>query len=84
MIDLEALTAAFIGGRRATWQDAALLAVYGLRHSAPLLVAGALPTSAQDQIRRIAPIEPWLPGRRFFAAVLVLAGLWWVAQAANP
>jgi cytochrome c biogenesis protein CcdA len=64
----------------ATWHGAALLAVYGLGHSALLLVAGALPGSATILLRRIAPIERWLPGRRFFAALLVLTGLWWVAQ----
>jgi cytochrome c-type biogenesis protein len=62
-----------------TWQGAALLAVYGLGHSALLLVAGALPSSAQIILRRITPIERWLPGRRFFASVLVVAGLWWGA-----
>jgi cytochrome c biogenesis protein CcdA len=68
----------------ATWQGAALLAVYGLGHGALLLVAGALPSSAQHLMRRTAPIERWLPGRRFFGAILVFAGLWWVVQAANP
>lgn len=68
----------------ATWQGAALLAVYGLGHSALLLVAGALPGSAESLMRRIAPVERWLPGRRFSAGVLVVAGLWWIAQVAWP
>lgn len=64
-----------------TWQGAALLAVYGLGHSALLLVAGALPGVAQALARRVEPLQRWLPGRRSFAALLVGAGGWWVMQA---
>jgi cytochrome c biogenesis protein CcdA len=62
------------------WWGAALLAAYGVGHGALLLVAGALPASAQALLERAGRFERWLPGRRFFALVLVLAGLWWIAQ----
>jgi cytochrome c-type biogenesis protein len=62
-----------------TWQGAALLAAYGLGHSALLLVAGALPGTAQAMLQRVAPMQRWLPGRRVFAALLAGAGLWWSA-----
>jgi cytochrome c biogenesis protein CcdA len=69
-------------GDGSTWQGAALLAAYGLGHSALLLVAGALPATAQDLLRRIEPLQAWLPGRRLFGALLVATGGWWVWQAA--
>jgi cytochrome c biogenesis protein CcdA len=64
-----------------TWQGAALLAAYGLGHSALLLLAGGLPGVAQGLARRVEPLQRWLPGRRSFAALLVGAGGWWVLQA---
>jgi cytochrome c biogenesis protein CcdA len=64
-----------------TWQGAALLAAYGLGHSALLLLAGGLPGVAQGLARRVEPLPRWLPGRRSFAALLVGAGGWWVLQA---
>lgn len=78
-----ALTLAGSGalGDGSTWQGAALLAAYGLGHSALLLVAGALPATAQALMQRIEPLQRWLPGRRLFAALLVGAGGWWVSQA---
>ena len=62
------------------WWGAALLLSYGVGHGMLLLIAGALPGSAQSLLARAGRFERWLPGRRFFASVLVLAGLWWVAQ----
>ncbi len=62
------------------WWGAALLLAYGLGHGLLLLVAGALPGSAQALLTRGGRFERWLPGRRFFAAVLVLAGSWWIVQ----
>lgn len=57
---------------------AALLLAYGLGHSALLLVAGAMPGAATAMVQRFAALQPWLPGRRSFAALLALAGAWWV------
>jgi cytochrome c biogenesis protein CcdA len=65
------------------WWGAALLLAYGLGHGLLLLVAGALPGSAHVLLTRAGRLERWLPGRRFFAAVLVLAGLWWISQAVD-
>jgi hypothetical protein len=31
-------------------------------------------------IARFSRWDAWLPGRRTFAAVMLLAGVWWVAQ----
>lgn len=59
---------------------AALLLAYGIGHSALLLLAGAMPSAASAMIARFSRWDAWLPGRRTFAAVLLLAGLWWVAQ----
>jgi cytochrome c biogenesis protein CcdA len=66
------------------WSGAALLLAYGIGHSALLLVAGAMPGAATALMRRFASPAPWLPGRRAFAALLALAGLWWVAQGLVP
>lgn len=60
------------------WWGAALLLAYGIGHGLLLLVAGALPGRAQALPTRAGRFERWLPGRRFFAVVLILAGLWWV------
>jgi cytochrome c-type biogenesis protein len=65
------------------WWGAALLLAYGIGHGMLLLVAGALPGSAQALLARAGRFERWLPGRRFFALVLVAAGLWWIAQGAG-
>ena len=66
------------------WWGAALLLAYGIGHSALLLVAGAMPGTASALMRRFANAQRWLPGRRSFAALLALAGLWWVAQGVAP
>ena len=65
------------------WWGAALLLAYGIGHGMLLLVAGAAPASAQALLARAGRFERWLPGRRFFALVLVAAGLWWIAQGAG-
>lgn len=62
------------------WWGAALLFAYGIGHGLLLLVAGALPGSAQAMLARVGRMEQWLPGRRFFALVLAASGLWWVAD----
>ncbi len=62
------------------WWGAALLLAYGIGHSALLLVAGAMPGAATTMARRFDAVQAWLPGRRSFAALLALAGLWWVLQ----
>jgi cytochrome c biogenesis protein CcdA len=66
------------------WRGAALLLAYGIGHSALLLVAGAMPGTASALMKRFASAQIWLPGRRTFAALLALAGLWWVAQGVAP
>lgn len=66
------------------WWGTALLLAYGLGHSLLLLVAGGAPGAARALLDRLAPAERWLPGRRVFAALLALAGLWWVAQGLVP
>jgi cytochrome c biogenesis protein CcdA len=65
------------------WWGAALLLAYGIGHGMLLLVAGAAPASAQALLARAGRFERWLPGRRFFALVLVAAGLWWITQGAG-
>lgn len=62
------------------WWGAALLLAYGIGHGILLLIAGALPGSAQALLARAGRFERRLPGRRFFASVLALAGLWWIVQ----
>lgn len=62
------------------WWGAALLLAYGTGHSALLLVAGAMPGAATTMVRHFDAVQGWLPGRRSFAALLALAGLWWVLQ----
>lgn len=66
-------------GASTAW-GASLLLAYGIGHSVLLLLAGALPSAADTLIQRFSRWAPWLPGRRAFAFVLLLAGLWWVAQ----
>lgn len=66
-------------GASMAW-GAALLLAYGLGHSALLLFAGAMPSAATGLIQRFARWDAYLPGRRTFAGVMLLAGLWWVAQ----
>ncbi|MBA3058790.1 MAG: cytochrome c biogenesis protein CcdA [Gammaproteobacteria bacterium] len=66
-------------GASMAW-GAALLLAYGLGHSVLLLLAGAMPSAASAMIARFSRWDAWLPGRRSFAAVMLLAGLWWVAQ----
>lgn len=62
------------------WWGMLLLLVYGIGHSILLLVAGAMPALANALIRQLAHYDRWLPGRRTFAAILLLAGGWWVWQ----
>jgi cytochrome c biogenesis protein CcdA len=59
---------------------AALLLAYGLGHSVLLLIAGAMPSTATALMQRFARWDAWLPGRRTFALLMLLAGLWWVVQ----
>ncbi|MCC7218234.1 MAG: hypothetical protein IT517_15765 [Burkholderiales bacterium] len=66
-------------GMSTLW-GAALLLAYGLGHSVLLLAAGAMPSAATALARRAAAVERWLPGRRTFAAVMLAAGIWWIAQ----
>lgn len=66
------------------WWGAALLLAYGIGHSLLLGVAGAMPGAATALMRRFSTAAPWLPGRRAFALLLALAGLWWVAQGLAP
>ena len=66
-------------GASMAW-GAALLLAYGLGHSFLLLLAGAMPTAATAMVGRFSRWEAWMPGRRTFAAVMLLAGAWWVTQ----
>jgi len=63
---------------------AALLLACGVGHGALLLLAGAMPGATSALMRRFAAAQAWLPGRRSFAALLALAGLWGVAQGLAP
>ncbi len=65
------------------WWGVGLLLAYGIGHSVLLLVAGAMPAVATAAMRRFAPLQPWLPGKRVFSLVLCVAGLWWIAQGAG-
>ena len=65
-------------GASMAW-GAALLLAYGLGHSVLLLLAGAMPSAAAVLIGQFSRWDAWLPGRRTFAFVMLLAGLWWVA-----
>lgn len=58
------------------WLGGALLLAYGLGHSVLLLIAGIAPLQAQHLISRVDGVKQWLPGRRVFASVMVLAGGW--------
>jgi cytochrome c-type biogenesis protein len=58
------------------WLGGAMLLAYGLGHSVLLLVAGIAPMQAQQLLSRLNGVQRWLPGRRAFAVVLVLAGGW--------
>jgi cytochrome c-type biogenesis protein len=58
------------------WLGGAMLLAYGLGHSVLLLAAGVAPMQAQHLLLRLNGVQSWLPGRRVFAAVLVLAGGW--------
>lgn len=60
------------------WWGAALLLAYAVGHGVLLFVAGGLPSGAGALLAHSRRVEAWLPGRRFFSALLVLAGLWWV------
>lgn len=65
------------------WWGATLLLVYGVGHSVLLLIVGAIPSAAATLIRQVASMQAWLPGRRVFAIILAVAGLWWLAQGAG-
>ncbi len=56
------------------WLGAAMLLAYGLGQSVLLLVAGIPPVQAQQLLFRVDGVKHWLPGRRTFAAIMVLAG----------
>ena len=60
---------------------ASLLAAYGVGHSALLLVAGPSPTLAAALANRAGAWARWVPGRRSFGGVVMLAGAWFVVQA---
>ena len=70
-------------GASMAW-GAALLLAYGLGHSVLLLLAGAMPSAASALIARFSRWDAWLPGRRTFATIMLLAGVWWVAQGLGP
>lgn len=62
------------------WFGAALLAAYGLGHSVLVLAAGASPSAAQALMSRLGEAARWLPGRRVFALLMIVAGLWLALQ----
>ena len=62
------------------WQGAALLASYGLGHSALLWVAGALPATAMRLAGHMQGLQRWVPVQKLFAGLLIPAGAWWVWQ----
>mgnify|MGYP006279413367 CR=1 FL=1 len=62
------------------WAGIVLLDAYSLGRGTVILAAGSLPAATQCLSARTATLEPWIPGRRIFGAVLVLAGLWWMGQ----
>lgn len=64
------------------WFGAALLAAYGLGHSLLVLAAGASPSAAQALAHRLGEGTRWLPGRRSFAVLMMLAGAWLLVQPA--
>lgn len=65
------------------WLGGGMLLAYGLGHSVLLLVAGIAPIQAQQLVSRLDGGKQWLPGRRIFAAVMVLAGGWLAASNAG-
>jgi cytochrome c biogenesis protein CcdA len=62
-------------------KGAALLAAYGLGHSALLLVAGPSPTLAASLAKRAGALSRWVPGQRSFGSLVMLAGAWLAWQA---
>ncbi len=58
------------------WVGGTMLLAYGLGHSVLLLVAGIAPVQAQQLLSRLDGVKHWLPGRRTFAAIMVMAGGW--------
>jgi cytochrome c-type biogenesis protein len=58
------------------WLGGVMLLAYGLGHSVLLFAAGVAPAQAQRLLSRLVRINHWLPGRRTFAAVMILAGTW--------
>jgi cytochrome c biogenesis protein CcdA len=62
-------------------KGAALLAAYGLGHSALLLVAGPSPALAASLARRTGVWSRWVPGQRSFGGLVMLAGAWLISQA---
>jgi cytochrome c biogenesis protein CcdA len=57
------------------WFGAALLTAYGLGHSVLVLAAGASPSAAQALMNRLGDAR-WLPGKRSFAVLMMVAGGW--------
>ncbi|MDP1668794.1 hypothetical protein [Phaeovulum sp.] len=55
---------------------AAMLLAYGVGRSPLLLVAGLAPQQLGGIKSRLGAIERFVPGRSFFAALMVAAGLW--------
>lgn len=60
-----------------------LLLTYGLGHSTLLLIAGAMPLTATTFIQQVTRWNTYLPGRKTFAFVMFLAGVWWLMQGAD-
>lgn len=60
-----------------------LLVAYGIGHSILILIVGALPVSASQLASRFTRWNTWLPGRRAFAALLALAGGYWLTIGAG-
>jgi cytochrome c biogenesis protein CcdA len=58
------------------WLGGVMLLAYGLGHSVLLFAAGVAPAQAQRLLSQLVRVNHWLPGRRSFAAVMVLAGAW--------
>lgn len=74
------LAAQRIGPDETAISGALPLVAYAIGHSALLFVAGALPGIAQSAIRRIDSLNGMLPGRRTFATLMALSGIWWMLQ----
>jgi cytochrome c biogenesis protein CcdA len=58
------------------WQGAVMLGAYGVGHGLLLFLAGVVPAVAQSFVEKIAGSDFAGASRRFFSAILVLAGIW--------